>query len=362
MSVNVGGMLVLGVLIVVLTVMARADIVSTTLVGHTMGQAVDRAGEKARTAFVIWSVGPGTPNLTVNVKNTGTTSVYDYPHMDFIVAYTEVGGTQVIGRLTYTEGPLGNNQWHQSAITPSVFEPGAWNPGDIMTLDAKLDPSQKVGTRGRLSVATPNGVVDTTPFPPIVFDAASSAEGSGSVLSWTHTVTGLDTYLWVGIANNKKPVISATYAGEALTFLDSEFSGKGSLEVWYKVGPQTGANDIVVTTAASAITVAGATSWTGVHQVTPMGTPVFEKHKSGNPSETITSAVGELIVDAIVSDGASGLPTVGAPQTQRWNLQNATDTAFFGAGSSAQGAPAVTMSWTTDGDAVIGVVALKPSP
>ena len=166
MGVNVAALLILAVLITMLSMLARSTIISNTVVGLTMERAVDRAGERGRTNFTIQSTTGGGANLTVVVINSGSSPVSDLPHMDFIVDYTGTagGGAQVIARLTYTQGALSNNQWKKSSITPDEFEPGTWNPGETMTLDAQLDPPQQSATTGTVAVGTPNGVSATAYF------------------------------------------------------------------------------------------------------------------------------------------------------------------------------------------------------
>ena len=156
--------MVIGVLIIVLSLMSRVSVVSNTAVGLTSTEAVDRAGERARTNLDIISAWGGGGTLTVQVKNTGLTSVFDYPHMDFIVDYTDSSNNQAIARLTYTTGALGDNQWKKTSITPDTFQPNAWDPEEIITLDAKLNPTQMADSSALVTVATPNGVAATSSF------------------------------------------------------------------------------------------------------------------------------------------------------------------------------------------------------
>jgi len=158
MDMNVAGLMVIGLSVIVLSLMSQVSISSSTDTSLTSIQAVDRKGDRARTDLSIESATGGVTDLTVTVKNTGITSVYNFPQMDFIVEYTLATGNQVFARLTYTTGPLGDNQWKKTSITPDDFQPGAWNPGETITMEAKLSPKQKANTTGTVAVATPNGV------------------------------------------------------------------------------------------------------------------------------------------------------------------------------------------------------------
>ncbi|MCI0800154.1 MAG: hypothetical protein J4O06_15360, partial [Chloroflexi bacterium] len=89
MGINIAGLMVLGVMIIVLSLMSRVSVASNTALGLTSTEAVGRAGERARTNLQMISAWGGGGTLTVQIKNTGLTSVFDYPHMDFIVDYTD---------------------------------------------------------------------------------------------------------------------------------------------------------------------------------------------------------------------------------------------------------------------------------
>ncbi|MCH7713488.1 MAG: hypothetical protein IIC99_07680 [Chloroflexi bacterium] len=194
----------------------------------------------------------------------------------------------------------------------------------------------------------------------IVFDAVSSANGKSSALTWSHTVgAGDDRILVVGVSLKANNVVSGvTYGGQALTLVPGSVASHANgdrVELWYKVAPLTGANNVVVSLPSSVQTVAGATSWTGVHQSTPLGTAVPGTGTSATASVDVGSIVGDVVVDAV---STAGSVTVGANQTQQWNLAQA---GFKGGGSSEDGADTTTtMSWTfTSGDWAISGVALK---
>ena len=141
MAINVAGVIVIGVLIVVLAVLARASIVATTLVGRSTFEVNYLNGEQARTKFEFVRARGGSGDLTVKVKNTGLTPVYDLSGMDFIVEYLDDSNNQVVTRLTYTTGVPANNEWKKISISPDNHQPGAWDPNETLTLDALLSPT-----------------------------------------------------------------------------------------------------------------------------------------------------------------------------------------------------------------------------
>lgn len=203
----------------------------------------------------------------------------------------------------------------------------------------------------------------------IVFDNASSSNGSTASLSWSHqVVSGSNRILIVGVSNRGAKVVnSVSYGGTALTQIGFQNGGGNSsrADLWYLLNPPIGTASVVVSLAASTAVAAGATSFSGVDQTAPLGT----KNSSGNSSTTasvvVSSAIGELVVDAVSATGDASTLTVGGGQTQRWNNKTGTSGGdAIGAGSTADGAASVTMSWTLGVSKSWAVIAvpLKPAP
>ena len=158
MAVNIAGVIVIGVFILVLGIMAGTSIVATTTVGESAFQSNDLIGEQARTKLEFVSAQGGSAGLTLKVKNTGLTSVFDYDSMDVIVEYLDASSNQVSTRLSYTTGTLGNNEWEKTSIVPDTYQPEAWNPNETISMDAILSPAQKSDSTATVTVSTPNGV------------------------------------------------------------------------------------------------------------------------------------------------------------------------------------------------------------
>ncbi len=207
-----------------------------------------------------------------------------------------------------------------------------------------------------------------TPVPPAV-DQSSSAAGDGQTLSWTHNGgTGANRLMLVSVSllTASRPVASVTFKGVALSFLGARNNDDNAtrVELWYCVAPPTGSGTVVVTRTAGDETVAGAVTLTGVDQNAPLGGFVSGASTgSGSSTATValTSAAGELVVDAVAVKGGSTL-TVGGGQTPRYNRRYDED--VTGAGSTEPGAASVTMSWTRSSAAkwALGAVAVKPAP
>ena len=92
------------------------------------------------------------------------------------------------------------------------------------------------------------------------------------------------------------------------TLIDSAattWGGVDGVSLWYRVAPATGTHDIVVSYSGSRNYVAaGGTSYTNVHQSTPLGSSNKANAASGTAiSVVVASAAGELVVDGAVAGG-----------------------------------------------------------
>jgi len=160
---------------------------------------------------------------------------------------------------------------------------------------------------------------------PIAYDNASDSTGSGSTLTFSHTVSGTNRILLVGVAvfdSNEalRPVTSVTYNGVALTKIDDEDTGAGSserAELWYLVAPATGANNVVITTTGSVTQiVGGAVSLTGVNQSSPVDAFASGNGSSGTATlDLATTSPDTFIVDVLASE--PNITTVARPQNIR---------------------------------------------
>jgi hypothetical protein len=132
---------------------------------------------------------------------------------------------------------------------------------------------------------------------------------------------------------------------------------------WFLIAPATTAHNIVVSWAASEAEVcAEGISFTGVDQITPLGTAATANAGTGQPTVNVSSASGEIVVDSL----KCGQPTIteGAGQTLANKEENINFSSSGGVSTEA-GAGTVTMSWTMGtggyGDKwAIGGVGVKP--
>ncbi|MCX6029964.1 MAG: hypothetical protein NT169_11800 [Chloroflexi bacterium] len=217
----------------------------------------------------------------------------------------------------------------------------------VATADATTALSAVLGGNGTIVVDAKNFTQKTT--------------GTGTVTLSHTTGTASNRLLLVGISFQKngvagRQVNSVAYGSQSLTKVrDNEGSdGEDRAEIWKLVGPPSGTATITVTMGGPSnpeSIVVGATTFTGVNQSTPLGTEgvasASDGAGAGHPSVSVNSATDELVFDVVARDDSASL-TVGAGQTQLWDLAAGTGAeATTGGASTEPGAASVAMSWTT---------------
>lgn len=162
----------------------------------------------------------------------------------------------------------------------------------------------------------------------ILYDASSQCTpGAGTTFTWSHTTSGTNRLLAVGMAirsNASQTVSSADYANVPLTFIRADTNGQSvRSELWYLVTPASGTNTVRVNLTTSAKAACGAISLTGVHQSSPLEASNGATGSSTTPSVTVTTVADDAwVIDAVAFRSAgNGQPTgtPGAGQTERWS-------------------------------------------
>lgn len=205
----------------------------------------------------------------------------------------------------------------------------------------------------------------------IAFDAASDSgyQAAASSYSWSHTCTGSDRYLVVGISmlSLAQTVSSITYNSVALSLLGVQSSAAGAarIELWGLVAPASGTNTIAVTLTGAIASAGNASSYIRVHQTSP--TEAFNSAQATNVGaadatvDVTTVADNDWCVDIVCTDDTA--ITAGAGQTQTGNVTGAGGSGAMSYEGPKTPAGAVTMSWANVGALAtwaIGGVALRP--
>ena len=161
MSASISGLMILAVFLTGAVMMSRATVFGHVMVSSSTDVAIRLSGQQARTEIDITSAAAdGTCLLTLSVSNTGATTMVDPSKMDVIVQFP--GGVTPPASLSFVEvSTVLSNEWRVAGIT-GLFHPGLWNPGETMSIEAKLVLS--AGDDGTVTVVGTNGVIDTAPF------------------------------------------------------------------------------------------------------------------------------------------------------------------------------------------------------
>ncbi len=110
---------------------------------------------------------------------------------------------------------------------------------------------------------------------------SESFTNSGTSLTWSHTCSGTNRILWVGVMTlNTRSISGITYNGVAMTPL-TRSGGPQPIQLWYLINPALGANNIIATLSGDASFLYGA------------GTSYFNAVQSGVPdSQNTATSIG----------------------------------------------------------------------
>ncbi len=143
----------------------------------------------------------------------------------------------------------------------------------------------------------------------IAFDAASTVTpSSGTSLSWTHTCTGANRYLFAEAFSVTDLVTGITYNSVAMAFIGKTATGAGTNFVYLYglAAPTTGANTITITySGASAYTNGCGASYTGAKQTGQPEASTTNSASATSIAATVTTVSANAWVVVGGSDDAS---------------------------------------------------------
>ncbi len=225
---------------------------------------------------------------------------------------TMVNGVSSVGatlspRVIFT--PTNGRHYRIAAFT---------NSGNYTIYNAKIIVTQ-TGTISKLEpqyllMNTKN--VGTTAIS--IGNTSVSGAASVSVVSWSHTVTGVNRLLMVSVGfRNYTTVSSVTYGGANLTHLIDNASGSGNfarVEIWYLLNPNIGTDTISVNLVSADYVSVGGVTFNVVDQSSPLGVGATNSGVGvSNASVSVGSSVGNIIYDAVSfwASGGSWVPGIG---------------------------------------------------
>ena len=185
--------------------------------------------------------------------------------------------------------------------------------------------------------------------------AGAGAAPASAAPSWSHTISASASLVlvWITIGNNARSVSALTVGGISASFVTSFNGGAGfpaRMELWELIAPPTGAQTISATIPGTGGNLSGdSVSFIGASGI---GTPVTGTGTASPASVTVTSVLGDLVVDYVGKNlsgtCASESATPGGSQAQQYAL--CSDGVFQQNGSTQAGSSSVSMSWTLTGN------------
>ncbi len=259
--------------------------------------------------------------------------------------------TDAVGQWVYAiYKPTGFGNQRNCNIMSAFYQPGAVRELTWRTLISRNEDliGLKIDSDKRLwFVQNPNDPAvsnDTA-----TFVAASDANGTGTSLSWSHTIaSGTQRLLVVGISNSvsSAPVAapsSVKFGAQSMAFAGSTTNSTLNCSLWILTAPLVStANIVAVFGKSQSGIVGGGVNFDGIDQSEPIrgATGVSSTGSDTTPTLTISSATNDIVIDVIC---VNAVPTVTGDETERWDADSGTT--ISGAGSTMAGEASAVPSW-----------------
>ena len=99
--------------------------------------------------------------VEATLDNSGKVTIGDFGQMDVILDYVSVADSPAVQRFDYAVGNILRDQWTFTSTTSDGTTPSEWPPPDLAYLASRMNTQPKRGTWGYLTVAAPNGILDS---------------------------------------------------------------------------------------------------------------------------------------------------------------------------------------------------------
>ena len=303
--------------------------------------------------------------LSISGSDSGDTA---YQHNSAAaLALAESGLERVAGRMAATactslgtEGPYTLGQGSFSIVAPAPY------------VDIGLCRVRASGTVGAVTRTIDGWLSRGT----ITLEQDTDTSGTTNSLVFAHTIAGPNRVLLVGVTVDQAgtAINNVQYVGQALTRQASiGTGGRPRAEIWSRVNPTVGTNNVVVSLTGNDQVVAGAMSFRGVDLTTPMDAAAQTSTNSSNSAAiTIMPVTTNAWIMDVVSVNNSAAATMGtaapvvpgAVRTSYWD---------YAVGSNIRGAASLygplspagasTLGWTLSSNQrwTMAAVALRPS-
>jgi hypothetical protein len=147
--------------------MARGGFLGADAIGQSLRQSQTNYEQQNHTTLTVTGAAsdPTGANITITIRNDGSTAIADFANMDVVVQYFGAGGARYDKWLPYIAGPLAGDTWTTGTFTNDVFEPGILNTGESVQILIRVNPVVAPATTNLAVIGTEKGVTVQTYFP-----------------------------------------------------------------------------------------------------------------------------------------------------------------------------------------------------
>jgi len=172
METAITALIVISLLVLSILMVTERSLSAQATFSESLRQMQDGIEERSRTSITPIKAETKASGATVEItlKNTGNTKLADFRQWDVILEYDTGGGWQTRW-FSYTASSPASNQWtvaniylSADALTPEIFEPKIFNPGEEMVIQVNVSPAVGSPTANWATLATPNGISASTVF------------------------------------------------------------------------------------------------------------------------------------------------------------------------------------------------------
>ena len=163
--------IVVALLLAGVSITAQGSLKSMDGLSTSWEQMEVRTNEVARTGIQFSQVTLAGAEVNVNILNSGQVALRDFENWIVIVEYYENNGTYHQLALPYAVFPPGDNHWalkgiylDSSASRSEVHQPGMFDPGETITIRARINPPAKNDGKNLIVIGTPNGISVSSAF------------------------------------------------------------------------------------------------------------------------------------------------------------------------------------------------------
>lgn len=207
----------------------------------------------------------------------------------------------------------------------------------------------------------------------IAFDAKAESSVTSTSLTYSHTCTGSNLILWVGVVtygNALDHVTGVTYNGVAMTRTTNGFNNNSAsgpaVYLYYLVNPSTGANNVVISVDSSRLIIGLSASYTGAAQSGQPDNSATNQTASGTSlSVSLTTVADNCWLVGMMDVNNGTALTAGANTTLRQqdttSGQNSNGLFDSNGAKTPAGSYSLACSWTSAQRAAMCIASFSPA-